>query len=253
MKWIEIIVVTYYKLIFTKGIPSLWNNRNKLSLIRKTLFGSYRNKQIRFSLAYLFRIKIPETNKYLLVLNRRIENQLQPVGGVYKRYGDDKLFEKWNYVPDNKKNGLSVDKDSEDDLRFRVDGKNTLKVIKWFEEGKEREVSGEREFNEELISTNILDRDNFKQIKYKHIKRVSKNLEWSDFHSCYEILIHDIFELIPTETQKTELIKLNQSEVDLTNGYAVVDCDDIEQLRLIKNEKQIARIGEHTKFTINKI
>lgn len=51
----------------------------------------------------MFFWEIPNTNKYLLVLNRRIENQLQPVGGAYKRFGDDSLFNKWGYKPDNLK------------------------------------------------------------------------------------------------------------------------------------------------------
>jgi len=144
------ILITILKTLFTKGVTILWENKNNLSLYMKTLFWNYRNKEIRFSISYLFRIKIPNTNSYLLVLNRRIDNQLQPVGGVYKRYGDDKLFEKWDYMPDNKRNGLDVDDESFSDLRFKVKGKHVIDVIKWFEEGKEREISAEREFFEEL-------------------------------------------------------------------------------------------------------
>ena len=212
---------------------------------------NYRNKEIRFSISYLFRIKIPNTNSYLLVLNRRIDNQLQPVGGVYKRYGDDKLFEKWDYMPDNKRNGLDVDDESFSDLRFKVKGKHVIDVIKWFEEGKEREISAEREFFEELIKPKILDAQIFSQIKYKHLKRISKNLKWSEHFSCYEVLIYDIMELLPTEQQNEELKKLSR-DTDLKKGYAIVDFDDIEQLRLVRDGKQIARIGEHTKLTINK-
>ena len=39
------------------------------------------NKDIRFSISYLYRIKIDD--KYLLIKGSKIE-QLQPVGGVYK-------------------------------------------------------------------------------------------------------------------------------------------------------------------------
>nr|WP_255702306.1 hypothetical protein [Flavobacterium sp. SM15] len=213
---------------------------------------TYRNKEIRFSISYLFRIKIPNTNSYLLVLNRRIDNQLQPVGGVYKRYGDDKLFEKWEYTPDSKKNGLDVDEESSEDLRFKVKGKHVIDVIKWFEEGKEREISAEREFYEELLKPGILDKNIFNNIKYKHLKRVSKNLKWSEHFSCYEVLIYDILELLPSEQQKEHLKQLSTQSLDLNKGYAIVNFDDIEQLRLLNNGKQIARIGEHTKLTINK-
>ena len=245
------ILITILKTLFTKGVTILWENKNNLSLYMKTLFWNYRNKEIRFSISYLFRIKIPNTNSYLLVLNRRIDNQLQPVGGVYKRYGDDKLFEKWDYMPDNKRNGLDVDDESFSDLRFKVKGKHVIDVIKWFEEGKEREISAEREFFEELIKPKILDAQIFSQIKYKHLKRISKNLKWSEHFSCYEVLIYDIMELLPTEQQNEELKKLSR-DTNLNKGYAIVDFDDIEQLRLVRNGKQIARIGEHTKLTINK-
>lgn len=239
------------KTFFSKSVSKLWENKDMLSLYLNTLFGKYRNKDIRFSISYLFKIRIPETDKYLLVLNRRIENQLQPVGGVYKRYGDDKLFEKWGCSVDNKQNGLDVDSESEGDLRFKVTGKNVVKVIRWFDEGKEREVSAEREFIEELINTSIVDDKIFSQIKYKHIRRFSKHLKWSEFFSCFEVLVFDVFELLPNGEQKEALKALNQNETNLKNGYAIVHSDDIRQLRLMKDGKQIARIGAQTKLLIN--
>lgn len=237
--------------IFVKGVENIWSNRTQLSLYRKTIFGRYKNEQIRFSISYLFRIKIPQTNSYLLVLNRRIPNQLQPVGGVYKKYGDDKLFESWRFQPDKKNKGLGIDSKSENDLRFFVKGRYVINVLKWFESGKERECSADREFVEELIDNGILDKYNFRKIQYKHIKREATQLKWSIFHSCYEVLIYDIYELMPSEKQKEELINLSQSELDLSKGYAIVECEDIEQLRLVKNSIQVAKIGEHTKLIIN--
>ena len=245
------ILLNILEKIFTGGVTALWENKNHISLYLKTLFWKYRNKDVRFSISYLFRIRIPESNNYLLVLNRRIENQLQPVGGVYKRYGDDKLFESWNYKLDNQTNGINVDKESEGDLRFTVKGKYVIKVIRWFNENKEREISAEREFREELIDTEILDKKLFNKIKYKHIKRCSKHLKWSMYHNCYEILIYDIFEFIPNSSQSDYLLKLNKSKT-LNKGYAIVGSDDIEQLRFMKKGKQIARIGEHSKLIINK-
>ncbi len=246
------LLITVFKLLFTKGVTVLWENKSFLVLYMKTILGKYRNKDIRFSVSYLFRIRIPSTDSYLLVLNRRIDNQLQPAGGVYKRYGDDKLFEKWNYTPDNLKNGLGTDEISSSDLRFKVKGKYVVAVIKWFEEGKEREISGNREFQEELIDTNILDKDIFKRIKYKHIRRFSKNLIWSEHHSCYEILIYDILEFLPSLEQSEYLKMLSSTKFSIDKGFAIADFDEIEQLRLIRDEKQIARIGQHTKLIINK-
>lgn len=199
----------------------------------------------------LYKIQIPDTNKYLLVLNRRIENQLQPVGGAYKRYGDDSLFNSWGYAPDNKKNGLDVDEKSNADLRFTVQGKNVLDVLKWFEKGQERETEPRREFVEELLHNGILDANVFQHFNHKHIRRYSKNLSWSEYFNCYEILVFDIFELLPDQAQKQALIDIDKHPLDLSKGYAVVSCDDIEQLRLMQDGKQIARIGQHTKLLIN--
>ncbi len=245
------ILIALVKQVFSKGVSKLWDNKDLIWLYIRTLLWSYRTKQIRFSLSYLFRIKIPGTNNYLLVLNRRIANQLQPVGGVYKRYGDDKLFESWEFVPDSKLNGLGVDDISDNDLRFRVKGKYTVDVIKWFEEAKEREVSAEREFREELLDKNILDPEAFRSISYKHIRRHSRHLKWSEFHKCYEVLIYDVYELLPTDKQKEELKALAALPLDLLSGYAIVECEDIEQCRLNHNDMQVVKIGQHTKLIIN--
>jgi len=246
------ILITLLKPVVTKGATILWENRNHLITFYKTKIGNFKNKDIRFSISYLFKIQIPDTNKYLLVMNRRIENQLQPVGGAYKRYGDDSLFNKWGYKPDNKSNGLNVDEKSALDLRFMVKGKYAIEVMNWFESMQERETDPNREFKEELLDTNILDQNIFQNIRHKHLRRFSKNLMWSDFFSCYEILIFDVFELIPNEKQKQYLIELAKKGTNLKRGYAIVECDNIEQLRYMENDKQIARIGRHTKLIINK-
>lgn len=240
------------KPVAAKAIGKLWENKESLILYFKTNFWKYRKQNIRFSISYLFRIRIPNTDHYLLVLNRRIPNQLQPVGGAYQRYGDNSLFEKWDFSPDNKKNGLGTDDISNKDLRFKVKGKHVINVIKWFEEGKEREVSGNREFIEELIEPGIVDKDVFRKVSYRHIKRVSKNLEWSEYHGCNEVLIYDILELLPTPEQEKHLTDLYHKGSNMAKGYAFVDQDEIEQLRLMENGIQVAKIGAHTKLTINR-
>ena len=185
-------------------------------------------------------------------MNRRIKNQLQPVGGAYKRYGDDSFFNKWGYKPDNKNNGLKVDDKSDLDLRFMVKGKYAIEVMNWFESMQEREIDPNREFKEELLETSILDQSMFQNIRYKQLRRFSKNLVWSDFFTCYEFLIYDVFELLPNEEQKQFLVELSKKGTNIKKGYAIVECDDIEQLRYMENDKQVARIGQHTKLIINK-
>ena len=245
------IITTLLKPFITKGAKIAWENREHLKTYYKTKVGKFKNVNVRFSISYLFRIQIPNTNKYLLVLNRRITNQLQPVGGVYKRYGDNSLFNKWGYKPDNSINGLNTDEKSESDLRLMVQGKYVLEVLNWFESKSERVTSPDREFREELLDTKILSSKVFNQIKYKHIRRFSKNLIWSDFFKCYEVLLYVVFDLIPDEKQKLALIKLSKQKNNLEKGFVIVSCDDIEQLRLVEKDKQIARIGHHTKLIIN--
>lgn len=238
--------------VFAKGISIAWENRNHLSNYTKTKFGKYKNEYIRFSLSGLYKIQIPDSNKYLLVLNRRIENQLQPVGGVYKRFGDDSLFNKWGAKPDNSRNGLDVDELSSGDLRFVVRGKHALDVLNWFESQNERELDPKREFKEELLDTKILSQEVFSHFNHKHIRRYSTDIKWSDFFGCYEILVYDVFELLPNHDQKRALLQLTEGGTNLSLGYAIVKCDDIEQLRLMENGRQIARIGNHTHLLINK-
>jgi hypothetical protein len=112
-------------------------------------------------------------------------------------------------------------------------------------------VSIDREFCEELLEPEILDRDVFTHIQYKQLRRFSKNLLWSDYHKCYEVLIYDVFELLPSASQKQALIELNELPVDLSKGFATVECEQIEQLRFTQNGKQTAKIGHHTKLIIN--
>lgn len=240
------------KNIFTKSVERLWENKDLVLLYLKTIVGKYRNKEIRFSISYLYRIIIPNTDKYLLVRSSRIPNQLQPVGGVYKRYGDDKLFEEWDYKRDNNDNGVGIDEKSNYDLRFRIKGKNVIKVIKWFEEAKEREISANREFIEELLETKILSHKKFRSIDYKLIKRYAKHLKYSKYHKCYEVLIYDVVELIPNKDQEKALKELAKIPNDISKGYAIVSSEDICRLRYYENDVQVAKIGQHTKLLINK-
>ena len=241
-----------FKTALSKAIPIIWENKNYLSLYFQTKFGKYKDQDIRFSISYLYKIRVPYTDKYLLVTNRRIPNQLQPVGGVYKRYAEsNSTFDSWNYQLDDNSKGLGTDKESDNDLRFRVKGKYVIDVIKWFEKNTEREISHQREFHEELLDNGILPKNKFSIPEYKHIKRVYKSLAYSAHHQCYEVLIYDVMELIPTEAQKQELIKLAKKPNDLGNGYVIVSSDDISKMHYMEDGKQIAKVGAHTKLTIN--
>jgi len=164
----------------------------------------YANKDIRISASYLFRIKID--GKYLLIRGARIKSQFQPVGGVYKRLPEAVDF--FNKLKIRDDDCIPIDHSSKDDLRLRMSGKNIPTFINWYKSGRQREDSVFREFYEELIRSGILSGEVFPYINYRYIYRKQTGISYVDYFSCYEILIADIYELMPDERQKEELIKL---------------------------------------------
>ena len=205
-------------------IESIISNGKYIELLLQSKI-IYRRKLIRFSISYLYKIKV--NDRYLLVKGKRID-QYQPVGGVYKRHSEARtFFNSLNVLADN---SMPIDSASKDDLRVRVKGKNVLKFIKWFDSKAEREVSPVREFCEELIVPQILNRNNFLYFDYSIIKRVTKGIRYSEHFQCYEYLIADIVELRPTDSQ---LIELQNLLLTPSNEYIWV------------NENAINRRGYH--------
>lgn len=158
---------------------------------------------VRISAAYLYRIKID--NAYLLVQGKRFD-QYQPVGGVYKAYTSSSGKRNDMGILDDRL--LEPDEVSEGDLRVRVPGKNLVSFVRWFETGRGRETDGWREFYEELLATGILSESAFRFIKYDRIQRIYRPLRFSEWAQSQELLIADIFELIPTDDQLVELRQL---------------------------------------------
>lgn len=239
------------KVIVKKGTESLSDNKNNLYTYLQSNFTKIKHVDVRFSISYLIRIKIPGTSKFLLLRGHRIKDQLQPVGGVYKKLNGFSEFEKWGYKVDCSSKGIKTDDISENDLRFRVKGKHALDVIKWFETRKERETTYEREFNEELIDDHGFDKSVFYKKTFREVQKVMKVFNYSTHHSCYEVLIYDIVEFLPTPEQEIELKKLLTNPRQVGDDLMVVDISEIERLIVIENEEQIGKIGEHTKYLIN--
>lgn len=239
------------KVIIKKATESLLDNKNQIYTFLQSNFTKLKNEDVRFSISYLIRIKIPGTSKFLLVRGHRIKDQLQPVGGVYKKLNGFSEFEKWGYKEDCGAKGMKSDDISKDDLRFRVKGKYALDVIKWFESRKDRETTYDREFNEELIEDHGFDKDIFYSKSFREVQKIMKVFGYSTFHQCYEVLIYDIVEFLPTPEQEVELKKLLKSSRKLGSDFMVVDISEIERLSVIEHEEQIAKIGEHTKYLIN--
>ena len=173
---------------------------------------------VRISFAYLYRIKIG--NKYLLIKNDRGTGKYQPVGGVYKLLGNEKLNLKNLYkVMDDDK--IPIDESSRDDYRLRMENKYLRKFVRRFDKTNEREQVHNlgREFKEELIEKGIVD---WNRISYRYCGRHISELRFGEHFQCYELLLADIVELLPTPEQEADLKRLLSQQSD-TYYFATVD------------------------------
>ena len=187
---------------FWKSLQDLTDTTNWKTSQRKLKRGDFikNDTLVRISFAYLYRIKVG--NKYLLVKNERGTEKYQPVGGVYKLAGNEKIELKNRYqVKDDDK--ISIDESSRDDYRLRIENKYLRKFMKRFDRGANRERIDNlsREFKEELIDKNIV---NWNRILYRYCGRHITELHWGEHFQCYELLLADIIELLPTPEQENE-------------------------------------------------
>lgn len=241
------------KVIIKKATETLLDKKDNLYTYLQSNFTKIKDEDVRFSISYLIRIEIPDSSKFLLVRGHRIKDQMQPVGGVYKKYDGFSEFESYGFKKDCDRKGIKSDEISKDDLRFRVKGKHALDVIKWFESRKNRETTYQREFAEELIEDHGFDPVIFAthKLDFREVQKVMNVFKYSTYHECYEVLIYDIVEFRPTPEQGTELKKLLDLPRISEDDLMIVDLHEIEQLRVMENGDQIAKIGEHTKYLIN--
>lgn len=193
-------------------------------------------ESIRLSISALVKIHID--GKYLLVKGNRID-QYQPVGGVLKRFEKEKsLLNSLSVLDDDK---LPIDETSNNDLRVRVPLTSLVEFLKWYRQAKGRETSPWREFYEELIETEFLPSDSFKFIDTEHIKTHIEGIRFSTHFNCHELLIAEIFELIPNENQKKILRELQQTydndrfmwcdgSLILTKGFDQVAKKDLARI-----------------------
>ncbi len=202
------------------------------------------NTIVRISFAYLYRIKVG--NKYLLVKNERGTGKYQPVGGVYKLFGNEKLELKNLYqVKDDDK--ISIDESSRDDYRLRLENKYLRKFVKRFDKGSEREqiYNLSREFREELVETGIV---GWNQITYRVCGRHMTELRFGDHFQCYELLLADVVELLPTSEQQTSLEQLVNQHSDM---YRFATPEEITSLGInTENGDLRETIADHTRKII---
>ncbi|WP_368298553.1 hypothetical protein [Cytobacillus firmus] len=207
--------------IVMNAILYLSVNFNNIKFLYKSKI-LYRKEDIRVSISYLFRIKID--GKYLLVKGNRIQ-QYQPVGGVYKRYKDsDYIFSKLDVKEDVK---IPEDDAKKNDLRVRVKGENLIDFLNWFKGATGREISAEREFKEEVLSSGLVNKNAFPYLKYKFIKRIQDEIKFDEHFQCQQILIADIYELILDDFQLSELTRLVNTESGIFTLASELEIDTL--------------------------
>lgn len=163
---------------------------------------------MRISFAYLFRIKI--NGKYLLILNHRKFGKYQPVGGVYKCEEDEKLYLKGKRYFACDDNCIPIDESSKNDYRMRLPVRKLRAFVRRFNKTPKRELISDisREFYEELVAPGILDAKVFGKIKYRVCGRHFNPIAYSKHFKCYELIMADIVEFLPTEDQEKLLTQM---------------------------------------------
>lgn len=230
---IKSIIETIWDNIISFSLGALITNRDTVKFWLQSLIKW--NKKIRFSISYLYKIKIG--NQYLLIKGKNIE-QYQPIGGVYKyKPSFQEKAREWNVTFEDQK-GFYED----GDLRFFIKGKNVKKVLDWFNTRKNREVTIYREFYEELIEPGILSLDSLRTTKFEYLKNVKTKIKFSTHFETDEILIYNIFRVYLSKEDECRIKKeLSKSNSELI----LVDANDIE-----KGHYQIDKIdrsiGAHT-------
>ncbi len=228
------------------GLIELLYNLNQIPLWFKTKV-IFRNREVRLSISYLYRIKVQ--NKYLLVKNGKW-NQYQLVGGAYKTLpGAEKIFKKFKVKPDRlieTEHGIA-----KNDLRFTLPGKYVVDIIKWFHSREDRETSQWREFCEELLSTGVLDKQTIRYVDYRYVTTIQTPMQKAKKLPNQEVLIYEIFDLVPT-TEQTTLLEnlLNNGDTDYVKWAtkSLIDCFGFEEIP-VKEFKY--EIGAHTKWALN--
>lgn len=226
------------------GLLSILKNIKNLYFFYQTQV-VLRNKDIRISIAYLYRINV--NGKYLLVKNSR-RNYFQPVGGAFKTLpGSEKIFESLHVKCDRlieTESGIA-----KNDLRVFVKGTNVIDFIEWFNSKEDREISPWREFCEELIASNFLPWKEFRYIDYKYkgtIQTPILNLDTND----KGFFIYEIYDLLPSKEQS--IILENMQKEGNTEHYIWADEYLINRLGHSESEKEFKHeIAPHTKWALH--
>jgi hypothetical protein len=226
------------------GLLQFLQNINRLGFYIQTQF-VLRRKEVRLSIAYLFRIKVD--GKYLLVKSRT-RNYFQPVGGAFKTLpGSEKIFEKLKVKADRM---IETEKGiAKNDLRVYVKGINVIEFLEWFKSKEDREISPWREFCEELISENILPWKEFRYIDYKYKGTVRTPIITLD-SGDKGMFLYEIYDFVVNDDQKPILQALQQKGD--TDTYIWAEEYLINRLGHDERSKRYTNeIAPHTKWALN--
>lgn len=200
-----------------------------------TYKSEYKNKRIRLSFAYLIRIRV--NNKYLLVKSGHDRQLYGPVGGVYHIEHTEYVYHKLGFVRD-KTPGDSTD------IRGTILGKSIKKFIKWFDRKENREITPNREFEEEIINSGIAPKELFLDLDFKFIGTHYRGIEYDSFYKIDELCRFDIYELILNEQQIQYFEKAKKNK-----DFIFVTSDDIKTFGV--NEQNDRRsIGTQTIYIL---
>ncbi|WP_432014704.1 hypothetical protein [Streptomyces cucumeris] len=203
----------------------------------------HRNRTIRVSTSYLFKIYVD--GKYLLVRGSRYPNQFQPVGGVHKVTPQGNAVLSGMGVTDD--NLVPLDAVSYGDLRVRVPGKAIFGFFRWFDTRSGREDAPWREFQEELLATGILPPGEFPHIMHNYLRREVDAIRYSEWADSLEILVRDIYELVPNRDQEVALRQLAASGHP---DIVWVTSQQIKRRGAVPGQRHSVEVSAHSKAVL---
>ncbi len=197
----------------------------------------YRNQNVRISAAYIFRIKVD--GRYLLVKGARFPH-FQPVGGVFKVSPKGQAFLEGIDAQDD--DLIPLDQTSEADLRVRIKGAKLPQFYDWFESRSGREDAPWREFQEELLSTSLVPPGAFPFIFHEYHGRIVDKIRFSQYANSLEIIIADVYELLPTREQEETL---RATFTSARSEFGWFSSEQIKRRGVLPGSSNTTPIAEH--------
>ena len=205
--------------------------------------------KVRFSCAYLFRIKVRD--KYFLVKDEQGRGTFQPVGGAYKYESTEDIKAFFKKIGVETCSRFRLKNDLDKDLRLIIPRKNAREFAKWYmkEQGRETKRTVYREFQEEVLDK--IDFPNEKIFETLTCKYCGIHTETSkgDKSDTLQIRFADIIEIILTDEQKKAFDALMKKHSGL---FCFATEAEIYSMGCVDGGNQIPTISDHTKKILEK-